>query len=238
MKTIKQLFILAIAFLLATSCDDEFRIRGNGIIETEGRSALDFDYVASSGNFDVHITPGDEFEIIVSAESNLLPYIKTDFIGSTLHINVKGVRNLQNTFPMEIYLTTPTLNGASLSGSGTITTGFFEANEYHLAISGSGYIETAVDCNLIEASISGSGGLSLAGDANTGIFNISASGEIESYDLTLDDCHANISGSGNMWVNVDEFLLARISGSGNVFYIGNPEVELHVSGSGSVIHDN
>ena len=238
MKTIKQLFFLSFVLWLASACDESLRIRGNGNITSEFRQALEFDQVTSSGNFDIHITKGDEYELTVNAESNLLPYIKTDFVGNKLSISVRGIHNLSNTLPMEIFLTTPNLSSIKQSGSGAITTGYFESNNFDLVISGSGYIETAVDCRNLEALISGSGKLKLLGEANMAKFTISGSGKIESYDFTLNECNANISGSGNMWVNAKDFIEARISGSGSVFYIGNPEVELHVSGSGSLINDN
>ena len=57
-----------------TGCIEDFTIRGNGIAATEGRITLDFTKVKSEGAFDVHITNGDEFEVVVNAESNIVSY--------------------------------------------------------------------------------------------------------------------------------------------------------------------
>ena len=138
---------------------------------------------------------------------------------------------------MEVFITTPFLEGVKQSGSGIISTDYFVADNFNVVISGSGIIETAVDANTVDTNISGSGNLFISGNALHGEFTISGSGKVEAYDLDLRDCSAKISGSGNIWVNVERFLLASISGSGNVFYIGNPDIEMHVSGSGSVIHE-
>jgi hypothetical protein len=139
---------------------------------------------------------------------------------------------------MEIFITTPFLEGLKQSGSGIITTDFFVADDFEASISGSGIIETAIHATTVDANISGSGNLFLSGEALSGDFTISGSGKVDSFDMDLRDCSGKISGSGNMWVKVERFLLATISGSGNIFYTGNPDVESHISGSGSVIKEN
>jgi len=139
---------------------------------------------------------------------------------------------------MEVYVTTPNLDGVKLSGSGIITTDYFSSNNFMISISGSGFIDAAVDAADVRATISGSGKLKLSGVADESVFDISGSGEIDSYDLSVITCRARISGSGDMWVNAEQNLHANISGSGNIFYFGNPNVESHISGSGNLIHEN
>ncbi len=238
MKTIKLLFFSALALYLTTGCVNEIRVKGNGIPGTEGRITQDFDKVKSSGSFDVHISAGDEYEVVISAEQNILPHIETSVSGGVLYIETKGTYNLKNQLPMEVFLTSPALKGVKLSGSGVITTDYFATELFDIALSGSGQISVAVEAERIDASISGSGKMDLSGSANEGVFNISGSGDIDSYNLAMQHCNALISGSGNMRIHVEESLHATISGSGNVYYIGNAGVETHISGSGNVIHEN
>ena len=239
MKTIKLLFLSLVAMLFATTgCIEDFTIRGNGIAATEGRITAGFNQVKSEGAFDVHITNGDEFEVILNAESNILPYIETDVNNNKLRIHIRGIHVVNNRLPMEVYITTPYLNGVIQSGSGVITTDYFNADNFDVVISGSGNIETAIDAINVDALISGSGNLLLSGNASNANFLVSGSGEIDAYEFDLRDCDTKISGSGNVWVKVQRFLIASISGSGNIYYYGTPEVEIHISGSGKVIKNN
>lgn len=238
MKTIKLLFSAIALFLSTTGCMQDFIVRGNGIEITEGRTTPDFNKVKSSGDFVIHITNGDELEVVVIAEQNIIHYIETSVSGNTLNIEIRGMHNIKNQLPMEVYITTPDLEGIKQSGSGLITTSFFTTDQMHVSISGSGMIKTDVDTDNIKASISGSGKLQLSGTANDGWFDISGSGKIESYDLEMINCSAKISGSGDMRLNASDNLHATISGSGNIFYLQNPRVETHISGSGKVIHEN
>ena len=240
MKTIKHLFFYsALALLFATtSCIEDFTVHGNGIETTEGRIVPEFNKLKSSGSFDVHVTKGDEYEVVVSAESNIQPYIETYVSGTTLEIDIRGLHNIKNRLPMEVYVTVPNMESIKQSGSGVITSDYFTTNNFELFISGSGVISTAVEADHIHGSISGSGMLEISGTANQTDFAISGSGKINSYNLTSDACYATISGSGSMYVNAQDFIKANISGSGNVFYYGNPSLESHVSGSGRIIKAN
>ncbi len=235
MKTVQLLFITAIVAVFASSCIDDFTIHGNGVEASEERITTSFSKVKSEGSFDVHITQGDDYDILVSSESNILQYIETSVHNQTLRIYIRGVHNIKNQLPLEVYITTPRLEGVTQSGSGSITSDYFSVNKFNAVISGSGSIETAVDAISVDAAISGSGNLTILGNANDADFSISGSGRIYASDLELRDCNTKISGSGNAWVNVERFLKANISGSGSIFYIGTPEIERHISGSGKVI---
>lgn len=240
MKTIKQcIFIISTAiFLVTSSCIEDIRIKGNGIQATEGRIVSEFAKLKSSGSFEVHITKGDEFEVIVSADENVIQYIDTYVSGGVLRLETRGTLSIQNKLPMEIFITTPVLEGIKLSGSGNITTDYFYSDEMDVILSGSGKIKTAFETDKADINISGSGEIELSGFAQKADFRISGSGNIDAVDLSTVDCFTSTSGSGDMWVSIERFLEAKISGSGNVYYYGEPNIETHISGSGNVLNRN
>jgi hypothetical protein len=240
MKTIKLSFILSLFVLLlgTSSCIEDIFLEGNGDLESEFRRASGFEEIASNGDFNVTIMHGSKYSVEVSAESNLLSYIETDVIGNTLKIRSRGLHTLRQNYPIEVYITTPVLNGLSLSGSGTVKTGSFSSDNFDIALSGSGEIETDISVDKVKANVSGSGRIIIEGDAIESEFVISGSGKIKSYDLAQDYCHAVISGSGDMYVNVSKTIDARISGSGKVFYVGYPLIHTSISGSGKVVDKN
>lgn len=236
MKTIKLLFLSALV-LGATSCVYD-SVDGNGVRVSEERITPDFDKVKSSGEFDVHITQGDNYEMIVSAEENIISFIETRVSNGILSIDTEDFKNIRNDLPMEIFITTPTLEGIKLSGSGTIVTDYFDCDEMDILLSGSGRIETECDAEKVEATVSGSGTVDISGDSKTADFLISGSGNITAANLNTLGCRSKISGSGDVWVSVDQVLEAVISGSGNVFYYGEPRIDKKISGSGNVVHKN
>lgn len=240
MKTIKTPLLIALFALLigTSSCVDDIFLEGNGIVETEFRRASGFDAVSSSGDFDITIVPGDEYSVEITAESNLLSYIETDVVGNTLKIRTRGMYSLRDHRTIEIYITTPVLNGVALSGSGIIKTGSFLSDDFRVTLSGSGDIDTQISSETLKANVSGSGSIFIEGDTFESEFVISGSGKIKSYDLEQNVCQATISGSGDMYVNVSEAIDAHISGSGRVYYINYPVVHTSISGSGGVVDKN
>lgn len=238
MKTI-QFYLFLIAILFGTSsCFENLFIDGNGIPATEIRRAEGFNEIESSGDFKVTVVPGNNYSLIVNAESNLLPYIQTNVNGRTLKIKTGGVHMLRQNLPIEIQIVCPELQGIDLSGSGSVETGNYSCNRLKLNISGSGSITTGTIAQSISANISGSGSIFLKGEANSTKFVISGSGKIKSYDLLQNECTATISGSGDMYVNVSNLIDANISGSGKVYYISRPKIRTSISGSGAVVDRN
>ncbi len=240
------LFILFLATsFLFSSCEvalfiDDDRIEGNGFVETEYRMTYAFNKIAVSGPYRVYVEYGNDWEISVTAESNLVPYIETEVSGHTLYIdNYRYVGLLDNNFPMEIHIVTPELRALTLSGSGYIyVADFFNAPEVSLTVSGSGGISAAFNCDELNAVVSGPGYIEVEGDAYYTDMFMSGSGRILAFDLLSQYCDATISGSGKINVNVEELLDVNISGSGDLFYINYPSVNYAISGSGDVIDAN
>jgi hypothetical protein len=239
-KTTKIQFIFALYVLLfgTSSCLDEMFIDGNGISRTETRNAEGFDEITSNGDFTITVMPGNSYSVEITAESNLLPYITTNVDGRTLKIRTTGIHSLRQNEPIEIFITTPVLNGLSLSGSGLIETGNFRSTDFDLSVSGSGDIKTKISSDKIKANVSGSGTILIEGDAASTNFVISGSGKIKTYNLLQDQCQAAISGSGDMYVNASQLIDARISGSGRVYFISHPVIRTSISGSGDVVNKN
>jgi hypothetical protein len=236
MRTTFLLFCMVISLsILLTGCFRDLRIEGNGDPVSEYRLLTNFDKVYSSGSFIVNITPGDKYQVMVKAESNLLPYISTEVSRGNLDIDVKGIHSLDPSIPIEIDIVTPSLSAIEQSGSGEINAGSFEAVYFEIVESGSGKVRSSVDCGSIGVTVSGSGLVVLDGEGSQADFTISGSGEISADNFMITDCKAVVSGSGKMYVNIARSLNANISGSGFIYYLGNPQLSVTVSGSGKVI---
>jgi len=256
MKTKNVIFVLFLMMtgLLFTGCYKAWHnVEGNYDVVTETRYYSGFNRVFNEGNFDVYIIQDGSDEVIIEAESNLIPLIRTKIEGSALVVDTKD--NLRNNYPMKIYVHTDEIEEVRLSGSGlihaeNIITGTIEtelsgsgdiffsgtASDAEISISGSGSIESGLTCDDLKVDISGSGDIELYGTANNGDFRISGSGSIRAYELILQDCYADISGSGSIYLTVENYLNVKISGSGDVYYMGNPSLDVNISGSGSIIH--
>jgi hypothetical protein len=243
MKTINIFRIGVFMMLVMTliSCDEWLndRIEGNNNVVSKTRDITVFNEVVSTGNFDVIITIADSTSLIVKAEENLFPFIMTTVRGQKFYAEVKDDYQLDNNQPIQIFLTTPNLEGVLLTGTGVITCDSLTTNLLSAEITGSGLIEfSKVFAKDVIADISGSGDIIISGETDRSEFYIPGSGNIQCLDLYQTNCYSNISGSGNIFTYVNDYLEVDISGSGSVYYSGNPEIDSYISGSGQVIRYN
>lgn len=87
--------------------------------------------------------------------------------------------------------------------------------------------------------VTGAGDFKLSGSKQPGLdINITGTGNVDAFEMEVDDCTIMISGVGNCEVWVNRILDVQISGVGGVFYLGNPQLTTDVSGVGSVVNSN
>ena len=236
----KNLLTLSLAlFTIAATAQWGKRVKGNGNVVTIERSVGDYDYVSLAGWFDVELVAGNEGELKIRGEENLLEYIKTEVKDGKLTIKKeKGVNLRPSNWKNGIMVTVPveSISGASLSGSGDVvgkTT--LKADRFKTSISGSGDIVLDVEANSLKASMSGSGDITLSGKATDFEVSVSGSGDIKAYDLEAEFVDAQVSGSADIKVTANQALKARVSGSGDISYKGNPKkIDTKSSGSGDI----
>ncbi len=236
---------------------------GDGSIQTEMRSVSGFTQIENETDVEVILNQGNEYEVKVQAQQNLLDEVVTEVKGDELQIYTKHCLNKHQ--PIVVYVTMPSVTRVEISGSGIVTStskisestlslvvsgsGVFNANDsiytdaVDITISGSGAINYLGESRNASAVVAGSGLITMLGKGNasdTGKptnldLTISGSGAVQAYDYPVQECHFTISGSGLGQVNVSTLLSGTISGSGSLMYKGNPALNVTIAGSGSVV---
>lgn len=236
----KKLITLSLVLCsLVTTAQWGKRVKGNGKTVTIKRSVGDYDAVTVAGWFDVKLVNGNEGELTLKGEENLLEYIKTEVKDGKLVIKTKkGVNLKPSNWNSGIYITVPveSIEMVALSGSGdVIGETKIKADNFKTKVSGSGDISLAVDANSVEARLSGSGDINLSGKANDLDVRVSGSGDIKAYDLIAEFVTAQITGSADIKITANQMLKAKVTGSGDISYKGNPKkIDTKTTGSGDI----
>lgn len=236
----KKSILLIAMILLGTSAHAQWwkRIKGNGNTITLTRQTANYDKVSVSGSFDVQLVRGEEGEITLKGEENLLEHIEVYVKNNVLILKVKDNINLSSSWNKTIAIEVPVIEitGVKLSGSGDISTQTtLKATDFNAAVSGSGDISLAIEATNLYVQVSGSGDIDLSGSAEDLTVKVSGSGDVNAYDVVAQDAIVNVSGSADVTLTVKGTLNAKVSGSGDIQYKGNPKkVVSKVSGSGDV----
>lgn len=214
------------------------KISGNKEVVKQTRTVGNYDRISVTGMMEVQLIAGREGKIDLEAESNLMEYIETEVSGGHLKISVKKGVNLQPSRNYSIKLVVPfeNLEALTLTGSGHIrNSDIIKARDFKVNVTGSGNMNLNLMTETLSGSITGSGDVKLRGNSREFKCSVTGSGNFLAYGLKADKVDANITGSGDIQITVENELNVKISGSGDVTYKGNPEKQnFKTSGSGSI----
>lgn len=238
MKKLIQLTVYGLFLIGFTTNAQSNKIKGNGHVVSETRKTSDYDAIKATGFFDIDLVAGNEGNITIKGEENILAAIVIEVEDNTLKIYTKKNFNISPSAGKKVEITVPfeKISELTMSGSGDVTSKNPIKNDKFVAkLSGSGDVDLYVLTNSFEFNLSGSGDVKLKGSSDNLAVKLSGSGDIQAGDLKAKNADVSISGSGDVKINCNESLTARVSGSGDILYAGNPEKrDVKVSGSGSI----
>jgi len=233
MKSSTLLILFAIPLLW--SCVDNIDA---GPVVSERRNLPEFNELEIDGSFEVVINPDFNFDVRITAPSNLMEYIETYVAGDRLIVRERNNRVDHNRVLIEI--SENYLNWVELNGSGSITAeDTLFAEDLVAEIDGSGLMDIFIETDDLHLSIDGSGIIEAWGNSPNVTSKIEGSGFITSRSVESTHADARIDGSGSIDIYASEYLFARIGGSGMIRYWGEPDdVDAMVDGSGQIIEIN
>ncbi len=188
---------------------------GSGNVTSESRNVSDFDEVELNGVGNLSIQQTGSESLIVEAEEDVIPKLRTEVENNRLVIGPKPNTSIHTSEPINYKLTVEDLNALEVSGSGNIDAEDISTDELAVTISGAGDVKTS-------------------GRADSQDIDISGSGDYKARNLESEEAKIEVGGTGSAIVNVSNELNAKVSGSGSVEYIGAPTVDQEVSGAGRV----
>jgi hypothetical protein len=207
------ILVILISLFTVNGCNN-FGIHGSGIIKDEQRDINDFDAIDVGGFYDIEIKCGEKPNLVIIGDDNLIPIIKTEVRGNTLHIWNK--KNISTRRKIKIKITTGNLTSINSSGASKIFASNINSDDFTIDASGA--------CNL-----------RLSGNTEALTINSSGASNINAERMKAKKVSVNLSGASHATVYSSDELRAEISGIGVVNYSGNPKIiKKRISGLGSI----
>lgn len=235
MKTKYQILSL-ITILLLAGCA-QLTITGSGNIVTQEETITGFDRVSAKHSFEVSISQGEDYKVVISVDDNIVEHLDVRKDGSTLKIGLEFNRYysiINATMRAEVVM--PELSAVELLGaSSAAITGFASSNDFEADLSGSGTLRGDIEAGDTSFDLSGSSDVSISGSGGDLKIDSSGSSVVDLSDFPAENADLDLSGSSTVTVNVSGTLNVSSSGSSNVYYLGNPTIgQISTSGSSSV----
>ncbi|HHN47772.1 MAG TPA: DUF2807 domain-containing protein [Bacteroidales bacterium] len=224
-------FLLFSGLLFLSSCDEA--IYGSGNIIEETRDVSPFDAIDVSGAYRVYLYQGDNENLVIETDDNVMEYVRTQVRGGKLFLDTRYVNFRRTT--INVHVTVKDLEEIKASGAVKIIGQTPLQLEYlGVNVSGASDVDLEVFADQMELKMSGAGKSHLTGEVDKMTIKLSGASKISAETLWCRAMDIKISGAGSANVNVDEKLVVKISGAGNLRYLGNPNVRSNISGAGNV----
>jgi hypothetical protein len=233
-----KLIMLSVLFIavLLTGCLPT-TLTGSGNVVTQEEAITDFDKVDISNSFDVDISQGESFDVIISVDDNLVEHLQVVKQGDTLKIGLNPNRNYRiRDATMEAEVTMPELIGLDLSeASHANITGFKSAKALSADLSSSSSLQGDIETGDVIIDLSSSSEMTLAGSGGDATIDLSSSSELDLSEFDVENARVNASSSSSATVNVSGSLNVDASSASDVYYLGDPTIgEIDTSSGASV----
>jgi len=235
----KRLLLIALFFVsIFTSCHRimKDKVRGNGTIKTENRTAGTFTRVDVSGNIDLYVKQDSARSIKIEADENLMQYIEVKIEGEKLMIQPKEGYNLSGSKPIKVYVSSPVFRELEASGACDIIGEniLTATDEIAIDVTGASDAELELKAPKVSAEMTGASGLKLKGQTKDLHIEGSGASHAKCFELLSENADVDVAGASSADVYASVKLKADASGASDVRYKGNATVTQSTSGAGSV----
>ena len=218
-----RITILLIAFAMLVGCTQK-PITGSGNVVSQEEPITGFDKVDISYSFEVNISQGESFSVIIHVDDNLVEHLEVVKQGGTLKIGLKPNSPDIRSATLQVEVTMPELTGLDMSGSSHATiTGFKSAQALVVEAYGASHLQGDIEADTVSFNIGGSSEVILTGSAqNVIIEDASGSSVVNLIDFPVVDANVKADGKSQVTVNVSGRLDVDASSASNVYYLGDP----------------
>ncbi len=219
--------------------NDRNRIVGNEEVTVENRPVDNFEELTFCCNLRVELTQGPTTEVRVEAESNLLPYVKTEVSGKRLRIGFRDNVNFRSKEPIVVYVTAPTLTYIGGEAGGQLQMqSAFTGERMELEAGSAAFVGAEFNGAELRARADSGGHIEVRGSGKSVNAAASSGGAVSAHDYLAQRGEAEASSGGGVEINVSEALEAEASSGGRVSYRGDAkDINIHSGWGGSVHKD-
>jgi hypothetical protein len=211
-------------------------VRGSGNVVTQVETITGFDKVDISHAFEVDISQGDAFSVVVRADDNLVEYLQVVKEGNTLQIGlVPNPPNIQSA-TLQAEVTMPELAGLDIRGAAhAAITGFKPTETFVVLVSGASHLRGDLEADDVSFAVGGSSEVVLTGSAQNVTIEAEGSSDVDLADFPVVDANVKAGGASQVTVNVSGRLDVDASSASHVYYLGSPTLgKMDTSGSSSI----
>ena len=178
-----------------------------------------FKKVHASAGVDVEVTVGGDYAVRAEGSAEALERLRVELDGDELEIgreSNRGMFSMGNKWKVTVYVTTPALDGVSVSSGADLSATGIDAAEFDVSVSSGADAELSGSCGALNAK--GSSGA-----------------DLDAEDLQCTDAVADVSSGADLTIYASQSLKADASSGGDITVYGGPKnTDIDKSSGGGV----
>lgn len=224
MKTFFTL-IAVLAISIQVSCGASQQIKGSGNIKKEERTVQAFTKIEVSTAIQIVLTQGNgNPSIVVEADDNLLPYIRTKVSEDKLVVDVSG-HGFSATEAIVVHITVAHITDIEANSASKVSsTSRWRENRMELDINSAASLDMNIDVTELEIDLSSAGKINLSGKCDKLNAEVSSAADLNAEELNTKTADIEVSSAAKARINVSGSLSYDVSSAGRLDYSGNPEI--------------
>ena len=223
----RHLLVLSLLFIGVYSGAIGQRIKDN-------RPVDEFSLIKIQSAFNVFLTQGDSYSVVVEAPEELMDKVITEVRGNGLKVYSRG--NINNSGRIHVYIEFKDLEELDISGASNVEgETLIKAEILDLKVGGAGNTYLDLEVDRLTTDVSGAGNVELNGKARSHNVKISGAGNFRAYGFKCDKLLIESNGAAHVKVYAVNEIEAYAKGASSITYKGNPEkVMVNSSGAGDI----
>lgn len=188
---------------------------------TDNHQVSDFNRIYIEGGFKVVLKQDSSLTLKITADDNLLKYIKVSVDDHRLHVYSK--KNFCSSGELTLNIGVKNLEEIKGSGAVDITAdGKLVTRDINFKFSGASKVNLELNAANVTTHSSGATEMNLKGQATSHYIELSGVGKINALDFVVGSCEIHSTGAGHCDVNVLNSINVHSTGASEVRYRGNP----------------
>ena len=237
----KSIAAAVIAASAATSACGHSREADGGPAGARNFPVGAFTEIEAAGPYDVTVRTGTAPSVSAKGPQKVLDHMVVEIDGGRLKIHPEKDnswfhRGTHYRGKVELVVTVPSLEAATLAGAGDMRIDKVQGNSFKGTLAGAGglHVDT-IQVQSLEFTSAGAGDAKLGqGAVQSADYSIAGAGDIDAKGITSTTAKVSIAGSGSVSTNATGAADVSIMGAGNVDIGGGAKCSVHKMGAGDV----
>lgn len=210
-------------------------IKGDGVVKTEVLDLKNFKHIVAKGEFKLFLSKGNEDEVKITADQNIIPLFqciqKSEQLLIIMEADIKKYKDLS------LHISCKNIKQIDLQKNvETNINPNFKFENLHIFVSGYSLLKGNIKTSNFKLFASDNAFVELSGEAKDTEVNAHDDAEVDAFAMSIDKAKVITTGYSEVKINCNRDLQLKVSGQSSLYYTGNAKIsERFFSSSGFVI---